>query len=196
MDHLTRKNGYSIAHEWQFWVRERTIDDVKVFLRKIDWDDLREVFDRTREQYTRRTQSGDHLRKIMRTNLLKAREFLSRMSHNAQVVQEWANTELKKLRESASGSSANSGHQLRETAQMAADFRSLSRMQRIKVTAWMTLRIDCWPVSHMPSVASLRNLGGNGELDLIRLYEELKKDAAKLALPYGQQFHDDVLAGL
>ncbi|HEV2989410.1 MAG TPA: hypothetical protein VG759_13285, partial [Candidatus Angelobacter sp.] len=132
--------------------------------------------------------------KIIRTNLLKAREFLSRMSHNAHIVQEWAHTELK--HRSNSGSSSDLKNQLRETAQMAADFRSLSRMQHIKLILWTTLRADQWPIGQMPSIASLRNLGANGELDLIRLYEELKRDAATLALPYGQQFHDDVLAGL
>lgn len=181
--------------DWQFWARERTIDDVKVFLRKIDWDDLRELFDEAREQYTRRTQSGHYLRKTMRMNLLKAREFLSRMAHNARTIQLWAKTEL---RDSSSPRhfSTERRAQFRATAQMAADFRSLSRMQRIKLEWWITLRSEKWPARQMPSIASLRNLGTQGELDLICLYLELKTNAAKLALPYGQQVHDDVLAGL
>jgi hypothetical protein len=180
--------------DWQFWARERTIDDVKVFLRKIDWDDLRELFDIAREQYTRRMQSGHYLRKSMRMNLLKAREFLSRMSHNAHTLQLWAKTELRHP--------SNNGHfsperraQFRATAQMAADFRSLSRMQRIKLGWWIILRAEQWPAGQMPSIASLRNLGTQGELDLVLLYQELKTNAAKLALPYGQQVQDDILAG-
>jgi hypothetical protein len=185
-----------VANAWQFWIRERTIDDVKVFLRKIDWDDLQEVFDGAREQYVRRTQTGHHIRRTMRGNLLKAREFLSRMSHNAHIVHQWSNTELKNLLKGASDFSPDMQAQLREIAQMAADFRSLSRMRRIRLTLWITLRADQWPLGQIPSIASLRNLGANGELDLILLYQELKKAAAKLALPYGQQFHDEVLTRL
>ena len=181
--------------DWQFWARERTIDDVKVFLRKIDWDDLGELFDIAREQYTRRTQPGHYLRKTMRKDLLKAREFLSRMSHNAYTLQLWAKTELRNLSRNAHFS-PELRTQFRATAQMAADFRSLSRMQRIKLGWWIMLRAEQWPVGQMPSIASLRNLGTQGELDLIFLYLELKTNAAKLALPYGQQVYDDMLAGL
>lgn len=180
-----------MAFDWQFWTRERTIDDVKVFLRKIDWDDLRELFDIAREQYTRRTQSGHYLRKTMRMNLRKAREFLSRMSHNAYIIQLWTKTELR--------SSSRNGHfssdlraQFRATAQMAADFRSLSRMQRIKLGWWITLRAEQWPAGQMPSIAGLRNLGTEGELDLISLYLELKTTTAKLV----EQVYDDNLTGL
>src|SRR5438552_11410908 len=124
LNQLTRRTSYSVANAQQFWLRERTIDDVKVFLRKIDWDDVREVFDGARERYALRSQSGDHLRKTMRANLLKAREFLSRMSHNARIVHQWANTELKNLLHGAADSSPDQEHQLRETVQMAADFRT------------------------------------------------------------------------
>ena len=181
--------------DWQFWARERTIDDVKVFLLRIDWDDLRELFDLGREQYTRRTQSGHHLRRTMRMNMRKAREFLSRMSHNAYTLQLWAKTELR--HSSRNGQfSPETRAQFRAAAQMAADFRSLSRMQRIKLGWWILLKAERWPVGQMPSIACLRNLGTQGELDLLYLYQELKTNAAKLALPYGQQVYDDFLAGL
>ena len=196
MNQLTRRTSYSVANAQQFWLREYTIDDVKVFLRKIDWDDVREVFDGARERYALRSQSGDHLRKTMRANLLKAREFLSRMSHNARIVHQWANTELKNLLHGAADSSPDREHQLRETVQMAADFRTLSRTRLIKLTVWTKLRADQWPLSLAPSIAGLRRLGPNGELDLIRLYEELKTNAATLAMSYGQESHDEVMAGL
>ena len=57
------------------------------------------------------------------------------MSHNANIVQEWANTELKNLLKGASDLSPDLEDHLRETAQMAADFRSLSRMRRIRLNS-------------------------------------------------------------
>jgi hypothetical protein len=172
------------------------LNEVTAFLRKTDWDEVREVFDRTRERYTWGTQSGSHLRRTTRANILKAREFLSRMSHNARIVEGWAHTELKKRLNGAADFSTDQENQLREIVRIAAEFRRLSRMRRIKLTLWAALRADQWPLRQVPSIASLRNLGANGELDLIALYEEVKTAAAKLALPYGQHFHNAVLAGL
>ncbi|SRR5579859_1219465 len=184
------------ASQRQFQVGERTLDEVTVFLRKLNWDEVREVFDRARERYIRMTQSGRPLRRTTRANFLKAREFISRMCHNARIVQEWANTELAELLNGAGDYSEDEADQLREIARLAAEFRRLARMRLLKLTLWTVLRADRWPLKSVPSIASLRNLGANGEIDLIMQYEKLKKGAANLALPYGQQFQDHVLSAL
>jgi hypothetical protein len=184
------------AIQRQFQVGERTLDEVTVFLRKLNWDEVREVFDRARERYIRMNQSGRHLRRTTRANFLKAREFMTRMCYNARIVQDWANTELAERVNGPAGYSANEAAQLLEIMHLAADFRRLTRMRLLKVSLWTRLRADRWPVQLMPSIAGQRDLGANGEIDLIAQYEKLKEGAASLALPYGQQFQDHVLAAL
>jgi hypothetical protein len=184
------------ASQQQFQVGESTLDEVPVFLRRLNWDEVCEVFNRAREQYIWMTQTGYNLRRTTRANILKAREFISRMCHNAHIVQEWANTELEELLNGSDEYSVDKMNQLRETARIAAEFRSLSRMRLLKLSLWTVLRAERWPLKQVPSIASLRNLGANGEIDLIVQYEKLKKGAANLARPYGQQFQDHVLSEL
>jgi hypothetical protein len=43
-------------------------------------------------------------------------------------------------------------------------------------------------------VAALRKCGGEDEFDLLDLYSQLKNAAADLALTYGKDFYDDMLA--
>lgn len=180
----------------QVRMAERTIDEVTVFLRKVDWDETLEVFDLARERYLRIVQSDAHFRRTMRVRIHKAREFMARMYHNVRVVHEWATTELNDIFEKPPETCTNEDKKLRAIAEMAREFRMLATIRMIKLTIWMVLRIERWPIVRIPSIASLRHCGAQGNIDLIELYDRLKNAAADVALTYGPQFSDEIQASL
>lgn len=184
---------YLLLHR-QFRLAERTIDEVTVFLRKIDWDEINQLFDRGEERYLRIVQSDYHYERAARIRIHKAREFLARMYHNVRVVHEWANTELRDMQDKTSAHSTERQKQMMAIAEKAAYFRAMAMFRLLQLTMWTVLRVEKWPLMRIPSIASLRNCGGEG--DLLKLYAELKEASAALALLYGKQFYDEILAAL
>jgi hypothetical protein len=175
---------------------DRTIDEVTVFFRKIDWNEVEELFDPVGERYLRLVQSNYHFRRTMRVRIHEARELLWRMYHNVRVVHEWANTELRDMLDKSPDRSTERERMIVAVSERAAHFRALATIQLVKLTAWTVLRIERWPFIRIPSVASLCKCGDNGNLDLLEVYRQLKDAAAGLALTYGKQFHDDMLTML
>jgi hypothetical protein len=184
---------YLLLHR-QFRLAERTIDEVTVFLRKIDWDEINQLFDRGEERYLRIVQSDYHYERAARIRIHKAREFLARMYHNVRVVHEWANTELRDMQDKTSAHCTERQKQMMAIAEKAAYFRAMAMFRLLQLTMWTVLRVEKWPLMRIPSIASLRNCGGEG--DLLKLYAELKEASAALALLYGKQFYDEILAAL
>ncbi|HLJ87539.1 MAG TPA: hypothetical protein VKZ53_12005 [Candidatus Angelobacter sp.] len=187
--------GYILVHR-QFRLSERTIDEVTVFLRRIDWDETREVFDLARERTLRGVLSDEHFRRTMRIRIHEVREFLSRMYHNVRVLHEWANTELGDILDKPVNECSERENQIRAIADRAAYFRVLTGLRLCKVTFWTLLRIERLPFVRIPSVAALRRCGEQGELDLVEMYGQLREAAGNLALRYGKQVQDDMLAVL
>lgn len=186
---------YLLVHK-QFRLSERTIDEVTVFLRKIDWEEINQLFDLGEERYLRIVQSDYHYQRSMRVRIHKAREFLARMYHNVRVVHEWANTELQDVREKTPAHCTERQRQIMTIAEQAGYFRAIAMFRLFELTLWTLLRVEKWPFLRIPSVAALRKCGDKGKFDLLRLYGDLKEASAGMALMYGKQFYDEILAVL
>lgn len=184
---------YLLLHK-QFRLAERTIDEVTVFLRKIDWEEINQLFDRGEERYLRIVQSDYHYQRSVRIRIHKAREFLTRMYHNVRVVHEWANTELQDVHDITAADCTERQKQMLAIAEKAAYFRAMAMFRLFQLSMWTILRVEKWPLLRIPSVARLRSCGADG--DLLKIYMELKEASAGLALVYGKQFHDEILAVL
>ena len=185
---------YLLMHRQFRFDEDRTIDEVTVFCRKVDWDEAQELFDLMRERYSRLVQSDYHFRRTMRVRIHEAREFLWRMYHNVRVVHEWANTELRDIVDKPLDRCTERERFVMAIAEKAGHFRVLATIRLVELTVWTVLRIERWPLIHIPSVAAMRKCGEGGELDLLELYGQLKDAAAGLALTYGKDFHDEILA--
>jgi hypothetical protein len=185
---------YLLIHRQFRFDDDRTIDEVMVFFRKIDWDEAQDLFDQMRERYLRLVQSDYHFRRTMRVRIHEAREFFWRMYHNIRVVHEWANTELRDIGDKSFDDCTEREKLIMAVAEKAAHFRALTMIRLVQLTAWTVFRIERWPFIHIPSVAAMRKCGEWGELDLLELYSQLKDAAAGLALRYGKDFHDEMLA--
>lgn len=165
-----------------------------MFFRKLDWTEAEELFDITRERYLRIVQSNYHFRRTMRVRIHEAREFLWRMYHNVRVVHEWANTELQDIADKSIERHTERERLIIAIAQTAAHFRVFATFRLIELTFWTVFRVEKLPFIRIPSVAALRKCGAAGEFDLLVLYSQLRESAAGLALTYGKDFHDDMLA--
>lgn len=185
---------YLAIHRQFRFEYDRTIDEVTVFFRKVDWAEASEIFDIIGERCLRVVQSRYHFRRTMRVRIHEAREFLWRMYHNVRVVQEWANTELRDIADKSIERYTERERLILAVADRAANFRMFATFRLIELTIWTVLRVEKWPFMRIPSVAALRKCGNFGESDLLDLYGQVKEAAVGLALTYGKEFHDDMLA--
>lgn len=164
---------YMLIHR-QFRLGDRSIEEVTGFLRKLDWAETLEVFDLSRERYLKTSQSKHQYRRTMRVRIHAAREFIARMYHNVRVVHEWANTALRAICEKPPETLTPRERQIMALAEKAVEFRILALLRLIKLTLWIVLRIETWPLVSVPSIAALRRCGLQGEFDLIELYRHLQ----------------------
>jgi hypothetical protein len=178
----------------QLRLGERSMDEVTMFLRRVDWSEVQEVFDLPRERWLKTSQSSRQYRRTMRVRIHSAREFIARMYHNVRVVHEWANTELRAIGEKPPEACTDRDRQIVALAQKAVEFRVFALLRLFQLTIWSVLRIEIW--LSVPSVAALRRCGDHGELDLLELYHALHEAVAGLTLAHGSQFHDEVRAGV
>lgn len=185
---------YLAVHQQFRFDDDRTIDEVAVFLRKIDWVEALDIFDLIGERYLRIVQSDYHFRRTMRVRIHEAREFLWRMYHNVRVIHEWANTELRDLTRDSIECCTERERLIMAIADRAIDFRVFATFRLIELTLWTVFRVEKLPLIRIPSVAALRRCGSEGEFDLLDLYNQFKTAAAGLALTYGKEFHDEMLA--
>lgn len=177
----------------QFQLGERTIDEVVIFLRKIDWDELNELFNIGAEAIAWVFADSDYycFRRDLRIRIHKAREFAWRMYNNARVIQQWASTELSGLSVELVERREEQHRKIQHALDLAIEARSLMMIRLVKLTVWTLLRADRWPVQFVPRIAVLRKSESE---DLIELYDALRRASADLARRYGQKFHDEVIA--
>ncbi|HET9180583.1 MAG TPA: hypothetical protein VFP59_00495 [Candidatus Angelobacter sp.] len=187
--------GLYLVVQRQFRLHDdRTIDEVTVFLRRVDWDEAQNLFDPASERYSRLVQSDYHFRRTMRVRIHAAREFVWRMYHNVRLVHEWANTELRDLLDKSIDDCSDREKLIMALAEQASYFRALALMRLFELTMWTAFRVERWPFMYIPSVAAMRKCGQQNELDFLELYDQLKNAAAGLALNYGKDFYDEMLA--
>ena len=182
---------YAFARK-QFHLRERTLDEVTQFIQRLDWDELHETFDVVQEAKLIIFSSGYCLRRSWRVRIHTAREFMSRMHHNVRIIQELVRTEIDDLIHEFEDRRPQRQQQLDEAMNLIVGLRAALMIQTFKLTLWILLRADKWPVRRLPSIARLRTCGG--DYDLIDNYKNLREAAAAIALRYGQRFHDELHA--
>lgn len=176
----------------QFSLPERAREEITSFLRHVDWDETREVFDLPRERYLRNTQPDQLFRRTMRVRVHMAREYTSRMAHNVRIVQEWANREIKDAWEKPESALNEKERKLIAVSQTAAEFRVLAAFRNIHLTLWLLF----WRFLDPPSIAALRKCGAENEVDLLALYSRFKENCGEAALTYSQRFYEAIISGL
>jgi hypothetical protein len=169
----------------------RTIRDVPAFLQPVDSANMMQLLNPETEEYLHSAMTGVALRLEQRRSLHFLREHLIRMSHNAHILLEWSNAELKR---EIVGQSDEYSECYRDCARQlhsaAIEFRLYAVLSLIKIKLWLVFRTQPWIPLEPPSLA---DLGHVGSLRFFTLYSNLTRAVSNLGQHYGSEFCDEVL---
>ena len=169
----------------------RTIRDVPAFLQPVDSANMMQLLNPETEEYLHSAMTGLALRLEQRRSLHFLREHLIRMSHNAHILLEWSNAELKR---EIVGQSDEYSECYRDCARQlhsaAIEFRLYAVLSLIKIKLWLVFRTQPWIPLEPPSLA---DLGHVGSLRFFTLYSNLTRAVSNLGQHYGSEFCDEVL---
>ncbi|MGC2694368.1 MAG: hypothetical protein WA738_01110 [Candidatus Angelobacter sp.] len=169
----------------------RTIRDVPDFLQPVDSASVFELLNPQTEDYLRSAMTGLALRLEQRRSLHFVREHLNRMSHNAHILLEWSNAELKR---EIVGQSEEYSECYRDCARRlhvaAIEFRIYAALSLIKIRFWMAFRTQSWMPFAAPSLAELGEVCG---MRFFTLYSNLTRAVTDLGRHYGTEFRDELL---
>lgn len=167
----------------------RTIRDVPAFLQPVDSQSMLQLLNPENEQYLQ-TMTGLALRLEQRKSLHFVREHLLRLSHNAHILLEWSNAELKREmvgRQRDADSYRESAHQLHNAA---IEFKLYATLSLVKINLWLLFRTQSWLPVAAPDLAELRQVAG---LRFFHLYSNLTRAMSTLGRHYGTEFSEELL---
>ncbi|HZI58302.1 MAG TPA: hypothetical protein VFF39_16085 [Verrucomicrobiae bacterium] len=169
----------------------RTIRDVPAFLQPVDSANMMQLLNPETEEYLHSAMTGVALRLEQRRSLHFLREHLIRMSHNAHILLEWSNAELKR---EIVGQSEEYSECYRDCARQlhsaAIEFRLYAALSLFKIKLWLVFRTQPWIPLEPPI---LSDLGHVGSLRFFTLYSNLTRAVSNLGQHYGPEFCDEVL---
>src|SRR5262249_7549552 len=169
----------------------RTIRDVPAFLQPVDSANIFQLLNPQTEDYLRSAMTGLALRLEQRRSLHFLREHLLRMSHNAHILLEWSNAELKR---EIIGQNEEYSECYRDCARRlhgaAIEFRIYAALSLFKIKLWMVFRTQSWMPFAPPSLDKLGEICG---MRFFPLYSNLTRAVADLGRHYGTEFRDELL---
>jgi hypothetical protein len=171
---------------------ERTIRDVRRFLRPVDSAIMLRLLDPLNEAQFGRNLTERSLRWEQMRNLHYAREYMARMSHNAAILAEWANSELSLQMVGRPGDGEESEYlrSARKLQVAASEFRFYALVSLWKIRLWMLLRALPWVPLSSAGVLQLRGVYGP---QFMSLYAKLTEAVSELGVLYGREFHEELL---
>ena len=118
------------------------------------------------------------------------REHLLRLSHNAHILLEWSNAELKKEIVGRSTESESYRDSARQLHTAAIEFKCYANLSLVKINLWLAFRTQPWLPLSPPSLSTLGQVGG---LRFFNLYSNLTRAVSELGRHYGTEFRDELL---
>src|SRR5947209_8733300 len=178
-----------VKHGSQF--KNRTLDEVIPFLRKINHEQLEEFFNPARESERLRFVVNRHRdRRSRRVRLDLGREYLLCMVHNARIVYQWGRTEYKCLRSEPDAFNRQTGERITALCQASMLFYNCGLLTLAEISFWLLISSIPWLPVSIPSAAEFRKFG---RLDLLDAYEKVRSAAAELALAFGEEEAGEIL---
>lgn len=169
----------------------RTIRDVPAFLQPVDPAGMMQLLNPQTEEYLHSAMTGVALRLEQRRSLHFIREHLLRLSHNAHILLEWSNAELKR---EIVGKSEEDSECYRDCARQlhsaAVQFKLYATLSIIKINLWLMFRTHSWLPLSAPSLADLSQVGS---FQFFNLYSNLTRAVSDLGRHYGSEFRDELL---
>jgi len=174
-------------YRWIYRFPDRTEKQIIAYLRGVDLEQLKDLLNLADEGYLRLNLSAAEFRKEQRHRIAVALEYYGRMAHNSRLIQQWANTEMRK---SAMTRNREAARASRELNNSCIEFRAHALITRMKLHAWL-FRIKALPFIAVPFLAEARR---SDSFDLVYSYERIKQEAEKLSRACGS--HGQLAQGM
>ncbi len=179
--------SFESLYRWIYRFPERTEKEIIPYLRGVDLEQLKDLLNLADEGYLRLNLSTAEFRKEQRHRIAVALEYYGRMAHNSGLVQQWANTEMRK---SAMTRNREAARAARELNDFCVEFRMHAWMTRTRLHAWL-FRVKALPFISIPFLAEARR---SDSFDLVYSYERIKQEAEKLSRACGS--HGQLAQGM
>lgn len=175
----------SVASLYLVWFRfpERTVHDVVDYLLPVELEKAEELLDPQTEAILRRELSPADFRKLQRKRIYHYLAVVQKMSHNAAVLVEWANREVK-------GNDRRAAQLAAELQQAGIELRLYCLLALVKLRFWLLIRVDRWRLLPSPSLHDVREAGGIRGLEI---YDRMKSAASFLFIEMGQDNFEEFL---
>jgi hypothetical protein len=169
-----------------------TLDDVALFVRRVDVLELAALLDPLVPLTLRESLSDEAYRRELDTHIRLVREYLDRVNHNVRVIQNWVSGEYAHMA-GKDPKEYNLQEQLVvEALQMATELRLYAVGASVKLWIWGALRIDRWPAHLLPRIPNLRVLHG---VELLANYRRLTEITRALSRSRGPG-HEELFEAL
>ncbi|HEY6351752.1 MAG TPA: hypothetical protein VI636_20310 [Candidatus Angelobacter sp.] len=161
---------------------DRTVHDVIPYLRNINLEEVKTLLDPATERYLRLHSSRQEFKRYQWKRCHLALQYVSDLSHNAKVFQEWGKYERNRSRQTLDQDIRRASLDLTIAC---AQCRICALAVRMRIHFWM-VKMAVFPFGNPPSFASLPRMGS---VELVSYYQQIKTSAIQLSQGYGENYH-------
>ncbi len=172
--------------------RYSRIEDVELFVRPLNLEDFERVTDPAAEWVLRSSTSNREFKELKRQKTRLCAEHLSRMAHNAEVIQGWSQAAYTMLSESLPDSDERLAL-VSQVSETATEIRIYALIARLQVGLWLALRADLLPPQLMPRLCGVRTTVGS---DILSTYQQLTVLTKSVSRFYGPECSERICSVL
>jgi hypothetical protein len=173
--------------------RYSRIEDVELFVRPLNLEDFERITDPAAEWILRSSTSSREFKELKRQKTRLCAEHLSRMAHNAEIIQGWSHAAYAMLSESLVDPADERLALMSQVTEAATEIRIYSLFARMQVGLWLALRADLLPLGLMPRLRGVRNTAGS---DILTTYQQLTSLTKSVSRFYGPECSERICSVL
>jgi|SRR5215472_7305513 len=173
-------------YEWIYRFSERTAQDVIPYLRTINLEEVKTLFDLKTEKFLRLNSSPQEFKRAQWKRCHLALQYIGDLAHNAKVFQEWGKYERTRSRRKLDRDARRTSLELTIAC---AQCRICSVAVRLRIHFWL-IRMAILPFAAIPSFASLPRMGS---VEMLSFYQQIKASAIELGQAYGESYHEKLV---
>jgi hypothetical protein len=160
------------------------IEDVELFVRPLNIEDFQRVTDPAEEWSLRLSTSRSEFKKLKRQKTRLCAEHLSRMAHNAEILQGWSYAAHTVLSVNVPNPADERTYLMFQISETATEIRVYTLIAQLQVGLWLALRADLLPLWLMPRLRGIRTTAG---VDILTTYQRLTDLTKTVSRFYGPE---------
>jgi hypothetical protein len=154
---------------------------------------LEDLLDPAVEARLRTELSAHAFRRLQSRRIRAACEQIRRLSNNASVFLQWANSEYAGIAHKGCTHFDDKDSLVVSLIHIAAEVKNSAWWALVKLRFWRAMLVQLWPFLPSPSLSDLREVYGK---DILRAYETLTSSAGELLIARGGEHYEKMRAAL